>query len=162
MPGMIDLSKTVKKTDAEYFPVLTPVEYPKYDNLDNLDISYKAAMNQSMTELGEAGAIFIGYNVVRGDAMGTLANVANDQKLETPVAENLMSGLAIGMSFEGFTPVLSLAKVNSLSSVSQMAKAKKPSNKAMQSTPFKLHNCSNTSVSVPDVVVKSNSDASSK
>ena len=106
MPGMIDLSKTVKKTDAEYFPVLTPVEYPKYDNLDNLDISYKAAMNQSMTELGEAGAIFIGYNVVRGDAMGTLANVANDQKLETPVAENLMSGLAIGMSFEGFTPVL--------------------------------------------------------
>tara|TARA_R110000868_G_scaffold208010_7_gene457197 strand:+ start:6586 stop:7788 length:1203 start_codon:yes stop_codon:yes gene_type:complete len=106
MPGMIDLSKTVKKTDAEYFPVLTPVEYPKYDNLDNLDISYKAAMNQSMTELGEAGAIFIGYNVARGDAMGTLVNVANDQKLETPVAENLMSGLAIGMSFEGFTPVL--------------------------------------------------------
>jgi hypothetical protein len=106
MPGMIDLSKTVKKTDAEYFPVLTPVDYPKYDNLDNLDISYKAAMNQSMTELGEAGAIFIGYNVARGDAMGTLANVANDQKLETPVAENLMSGLAIGMSFEGFTPVL--------------------------------------------------------
>ena len=26
--------------------------------------------------------------------------------METPVAENLMSGLAIGMSFEGFKPVL--------------------------------------------------------
>ena len=28
------------------------------------------------------------------------------QKLETPVAENLMCGLALGMSFEGFLPVL--------------------------------------------------------
>jgi pyruvate dehydrogenase E1 component alpha subunit len=105
-PGMIDLSKTVKKTDEEYFPVLTPFKYPKFEELDNLDISYKEAMNQAMTELGNEKAIFIGYNVARGDAMGTLKNVPNDQKLETPVAENLMSGLAIGMSFEGYTPVL--------------------------------------------------------
>jgi len=105
-PGMIDLSKTVKKTDEEYFPLLTPFEYPKFEELDNLDISYKEAMNQVMTELGNEKAIFIGYNVARGDAMGTLKNVPNDQKLETPVAENLMSGLAIGMSFEDFIPVL--------------------------------------------------------
>lgn len=105
-PGMIDLSKTIKKTDEEYFPSLTPFEYPKFEELDNLDISYKEAMNQAMTELGNQGAIFIGYNVARGDAMGTLKGVDNSQKLETPVAENLMSGLAIGMSFEGFTPVL--------------------------------------------------------
>jgi pyruvate dehydrogenase E1 component alpha subunit len=105
-PGMIDLSKTTKKTDEEYFPILTPFEYPKFEELDGMDISYKEAMNQAMTELGKEGAIFIGYNVARGDAMGTLKNVSNDQKLETPVAENLMSGLAIGMSFEGFTPVL--------------------------------------------------------
>ena len=105
-PGMIDLSKTTKKTDEEYFPLLTPFEYPKFEELDSLDISYKEAMNQAMTELGKEGAIFIGYNVARGDAMGTLKNVPNDQKLETPVAENLMSGLAIGMSFEGFLPVL--------------------------------------------------------
>jgi hypothetical protein len=63
-------------------------------------------MNQIMDELGKEGAIFIGYNVARGDAMGTLKTVPKDQKLETPVAENLMSGLAIGMSFEGYTPVL--------------------------------------------------------
>jgi len=105
-PGMIDLSKTVKKTDEEYFPLLTPFEYPKFEELDSLNISYKEAMNEAMTELGKEGAIFIGYNVARGDAMGTLKNVPNDQKLETPVAENLMSGLAIGMSFEGFLPVL--------------------------------------------------------
>ena len=105
-PGMIDLSKTTKKTDEEYFPLLTPFEYPKFEELNDMDISYKEAMSQAMTELGNEGAIFIGYNVARGDAMGTLKNVSNDQKLETPVAENLMSGLAIGMSFEGFTPVL--------------------------------------------------------
>lgn len=105
-PGMIDLSKTVKKTDEDYFPLLEEFKWPAFEELDNLDISYKEAMNQAMTELGEAGAIFIGYNVARGDAMGTLKGVPADQKLETPVAENLMSGLAIGMSFEGFLPVL--------------------------------------------------------
>ena len=105
-PGMIDLSKTVKKTDDEYFPQLQQIEYPKYEEMDNLNISYKNAINQAMTELGNAGAIFIGYNVAKGDAMGTLKGIPEDQKLETPVAENLMSGLAIGMSFEGFLPVL--------------------------------------------------------
>ena len=103
---MIDLSKTTRKTDAEYFPPLIYQDYPEYPELDDLGISYKDAFLQSMTELGEDGAIFVGYNVARGDAMGTLKNVPADQKTEMPVAENLMSGLAIGMSFEGFNPVL--------------------------------------------------------
>jgi len=105
-PGMIDLSKTIKKTDKEYFPPLNYIEYPKYEEFDFLQISYKDAVIQSMNNLGEEGAIFIGYTVGKGDAMGTLKNVSYDQKLETPVAENLMCGLAIGMSFEGFLPVL--------------------------------------------------------
>jgi pyruvate dehydrogenase E1 component alpha subunit len=105
-PGMIDLSKTIKKTDEEYFPLLDIKDYPKFEELDGLEISYKDAVLQAMTELGDEGAVFIGYNVARGDAMGTLKNVSNDQKLETPVAENLMAGLAIGMSFENITPVL--------------------------------------------------------
>jgi len=102
-PGMIDLSKAVKKTDEEYFPPLQEFVYP---NDIKSDISYKDAINQAMTELGEDGAIFIGYNVAYGDAMGTLKGVSKEQKLETPVAENLMAGLAIGMSFEGFIPVI--------------------------------------------------------
>ncbi|MBI2618377.1 hypothetical protein HYW58_02925 [Candidatus Kaiserbacteria bacterium] len=105
-PGMIDLSKAVKKTDEEYFPLLKPETSRSFEELDKLEITYKDAVIQSMTELGKAGAIFIGYNVRRGDAMGTLKNVSEEQKIETPVAENLMSGLAIGMSFEGFTPVI--------------------------------------------------------
>lgn len=104
--GMIDFSKTVQKTDEEYFPPIKIENYPSFNELDNLDISYKNAMIQAMTELGQSGAVFIGYNVSKGDAMGTLKNVSNDQKLETPVAENLMAGLAIGMSFEGIIPVL--------------------------------------------------------
>jgi pyruvate dehydrogenase E1 component alpha subunit len=105
-PGMIDLSKAVKKTDDEYFPPLPEFVCPEYSELDGREVSYKDAMSEAMTALGNLGAIFIGYNVARGDAMGTLKRVPNDQKLETPVAENLMSGLAIGMSFEGFLPVL--------------------------------------------------------
>jgi pyruvate dehydrogenase E1 component alpha subunit len=105
-PGMIDLSKAVKKTDDDYFPPLPEFSYPTYEEHEALDISYKDAVEKAMTELGEQGAIFIGYNVLKGDAMGTLKNVPAEQKLETPVAENLMSGLAIGMSFEGFLPVI--------------------------------------------------------
>lgn len=102
-PGMIDLSKTTKKTDDEYFPPLKNIEYPK---IQKTGIKYKDAMIKSMDELASEGAIFIGYNVKYGDAIGTLKNVSNDQKIETPVAENLMAGLAIGMSFEGFKPVI--------------------------------------------------------
>jgi pyruvate dehydrogenase E1 component alpha subunit len=105
-PGTIDLSKAVKKTDEEYFPLLSVVSQRTYDDLVDFNISYKEAMNLAMKELGDEGAIFIGYNVAKGDAMGTLKEVSSEQKLETPVAENLMSGLAIGMSFEEFLPVL--------------------------------------------------------
>lgn len=104
-PGFIDLPKMIKKTDVEYFPLLAPQEFPAFD-LKETKVTYKEAMIQVMTELGEQGAIFIGYNVRYGDAMGTLKNVPEEQKLETPVAENLMAGLAIGMSFEGYRPVL--------------------------------------------------------
>ena len=102
-PGMIDLSKTIKKTNDEYFPKLREFSYPKSTNFG---LSYKEAVISSMNNLASEGAIFIGYNVKYGDAMGTLKDVPQDQKIETPVAENLMSGIAIGMSFEGFKPVL--------------------------------------------------------
>ena len=105
-PGTIDLSKAIKKTDEEYFPLLPVILHGTYSDLDDLNISYKEAMNLAMKELGDEGAIFIGYNVAKGDAMGTLKEVSTEQKLETPVAENLMSGLAIGMSFEEFLPVI--------------------------------------------------------
>ena len=102
---MIDLSKAVKPlTHDEYFPLLTPEELPIFDI--NKDITYKKAINEAMTEIGKVNSVFIGYNVKNGNAMGTLAGVDDSQKIETPVAENLMTGLAIGMSFEGYKPVV--------------------------------------------------------
>jgi pyruvate dehydrogenase E1 component alpha subunit len=105
-PGMIDLSKCPKKTDEEYFPHIIKSEIPSFDELDGIDISYKDAINKCMNDLGQKGSVFIGYNVLKGNAMGTLKDVPDNQKLETPVAENLMSGLAIGMSLLGIIPVL--------------------------------------------------------
>ena len=99
-PGFIDLTKMIKKTDVDYFPLLAPQAPPAFDDSKEIEVAYKEAMIQAMTELGKQGAIFIGYNVRYGDAMGTLKNVPQEQKLETPVAENLMAGLAIGMSFD--------------------------------------------------------------
>lgn len=104
--GMVDLSKSPKIDDDKCFPKLQMNAYSSYPELDSVAISYKDAIVQSMTDLGKEGAVFIGYCVDKGDAMGTLKHVPHDQKLETPIAENLMCGLAIGMSFEGFLPVV--------------------------------------------------------
>jgi len=52
-------------------------------------------------------ARFIGYNTVFGSRMyGTLSDISPNQCIESPVAENLMAGLAMGMSLEGYRPVL--------------------------------------------------------
>jgi len=103
--GVIDLSKTVKKTDEEYFPPLRKEDLPNEDL--EIDITYKDSVIQSMDYLGQKeNFVCIGYNVLYGDAMGTLKNLPAEKKLETPVAENLMVGLAIGSSFEGYKPVV--------------------------------------------------------
>ncbi len=99
----LDVMKSVMKKDEEYFPIIKQnCEY----SVEPTDLTYKEAVTEAMTELGESGSYFIGYSIVPGDAMGTLKNVPLKQKIETPVAENLMVGLAIGMSFEGIKPVV--------------------------------------------------------
>lgn len=100
---MIDLKKTTVKTHDDYFPPLADEVFPEFTVEDT---TFKKAINDAMTEIGKLNSIFIGYNVKNGNAMGTLAGVDDSQKIETPVAENLMTGLAIGMSFEGFKPVV--------------------------------------------------------
>ena len=39
MPGTIDLSKTIKKTDEEYFPYIKPYKYKDFPELNNEKIS---------------------------------------------------------------------------------------------------------------------------
>ena len=77
-------------------------------NLPSLtqDIKYMDAVKSSMQTLANDGAIFVGYNVRHGAAYGSLKDIPDDQRLETPLAENLMMGLAMGMSLEGFRPIV--------------------------------------------------------
>lgn len=102
----LEIMKKTKKSDEEYFPRYPIKEFKFSERSEKNTLSYKDSVTLAMTELGNEGSIFIGYSIVPGDAMGTLINVPRSQKLETPVAENLMVGLAIGMSFEGFKPVV--------------------------------------------------------
>jgi hypothetical protein len=107
-PAFIDLNRTTanKKTDEEYFPIIPPEEFPDFSDTDDKGMSFKEAIIQSMDDLASDGAVFIGYNVTHGHAMDTLKNISNEQLIETPVAENLMAGLGIGISFENTKAVI--------------------------------------------------------
>lgn len=71
-------------------------------------VNYKSELTAAMECLAEDPLVrFIGYGVkIGGRALGTLKNVPDSQLVETPVAENLMVGLAIGMALRGLKPVV--------------------------------------------------------
>ena len=70
-------------------------------------MKYKDAIKKSMEMLAQDDRFkFLGYNVKYGSmAYGTLKDV-QDKCMETPLAENLMADLAIGLSLEGYRPVV--------------------------------------------------------
>lgn len=71
------------------------------------NVKYFDAVKKSMEMLAnEDNTIFIGYNVRHGSAYGALKDILESQRLETLLAENLMAGLGMGLSLEGFRPVL--------------------------------------------------------
>ncbi len=88
-----------------------------------LKMKYKDAIKKSMEMLAkEENVIFVGYNINYGSQMyGTLTNVPKSKKLEMPVAENLMTGLCMGLAIEGYKPVLIFERhdfiLNSLDSI---------------------------------------------
>jgi pyruvate dehydrogenase E1 component beta subunit len=67
-------------------------------------MTYKEEITEAMDMLAKDRlARFIGYGVrYGGKAMGTLKNVSEEKLIETPVAENLMVGLATGLALKGF------------------------------------------------------------
>lgn len=101
----INLSLLNPLGHAEYFPNLENEILRTNTRIDE-SASYKDSVAKSMKKIAEKNGVFIGYNVLYGNAMGALQDVDDSKKIETPVAENLMAGLAIGMSFEGYRPVL--------------------------------------------------------
>lgn len=70
-------------------------------------MTYKEKMSAAMLWLSlDHRTRFIGYGLRTGRAGGTLKGVPESQIIETPVAENLMTGIAIGQSLAGNLPVL--------------------------------------------------------
>jgi pyruvate/2-oxoglutarate/acetoin dehydrogenase E1 component len=71
-------------------------------------MKYKEAVKKSMEMLAEMeNVVFMGYNISFGSqGYGTLKDIPKEKKIETPVAENLMIGLATGMALEGYHPVV--------------------------------------------------------
>lgn len=68
---------------------------------------YKQALCDAMKFLADdPSVIFIGYGLKKGRAAGTIPPVPDSMLIETPVAENLMAGLATGLSLAGRKPVV--------------------------------------------------------
>jgi MoaA/NifB/PqqE/SkfB family radical SAM enzyme len=102
--NFVDFSKCEIKIPEPYKKELsTPIP-----SQNSTCLTYQEAIKQSMEEIAkDPKAIFLGYNVKYGNkGYGTLGNISTEQILETPLAENLMGGLAMGLSLEGFKPVL--------------------------------------------------------
>lgn len=74
-------------------------------------MKYKDAIKSSMEMLAKDDRFrFLGYNVKYGSkAYGTLTEI-QDKCIETPLAENLMIDIALGMSLEGYRPVVFLER----------------------------------------------------
>jgi pyruvate/2-oxoglutarate/acetoin dehydrogenase E1 component len=69
---------------------------------------YKTEIKSSMEYLSnDPNCLFIGYGLKYGSkGGGHLKDVDSSKIIETPVAENLMLSMAIGLSLEGFLPVV--------------------------------------------------------
>ena len=71
-------------------------------------MKYGEALREAMNRLAQDKRVyFIGYNMRNGSkAYQTLADIPKERLIETPVAENLMGSLAVGMALEGYRPVV--------------------------------------------------------
>jgi pyruvate/2-oxoglutarate/acetoin dehydrogenase E1 component len=77
--------------------------------------AYKDAITASMGAIAaDPDSVFIGYGLLTGRAGGTLKHVPDSQIVETIVAENLMVGLATGLSLRGKKPVVYIERCDFL------------------------------------------------
>lgn len=75
-------------------------------------MKYKDALKTAMNNLAQdPKTLFVGYNVACGSkANGTLVDIPQNKLIEYPVSENLILGSTIGLSIEGFKPVVYLER----------------------------------------------------
>jgi len=79
-------------------------------------MNYKQELQAAMERLAEdPRTIFVGYGVrIGGAALGTLNRISVEQRLEMPVAENLMMGAAMGLALAGRIPVVFIERMDFL------------------------------------------------
>ena len=76
-------------------------------------MTYKSIISDSLYEISKDPLVYhIGYNTLYGRAGNTLSGIKEEQMMETPEAENLMMGVAIGMSLEGYLPVVHFERMD--------------------------------------------------
>ncbi len=77
------------------------------------DLTYKETLLRTNAQLAsDPKTRFVGYGLQKGRALGTLKGVNDAQIIETPVAENLMLGLAMGLSLKGMRPVVFIERMD--------------------------------------------------
>jgi len=76
-------------------------------------VTYKEQLHTEMLELAKNPLVrFVGYNTAYGPKMnGTLIG-CEKSCIETPVAENLMCGIAMGLALKGYLPVLCFERMD--------------------------------------------------
>ncbi len=78
-------------------------------------MTYKDSITSAMDDMArDPDVLFLSYGIRHGKAMGTLKNVSETQLIETPIAENLMAGLATGLSLRGKKPVVFIERADFL------------------------------------------------
>ena len=82
----------------------------------DLLMTYKDELTRVMTDISKMpDTMFIGYNTRCGHRFnGTLNGVCEGRCLEMPVAENLIMGVAMGMSLEGCRPIACFERMDFL------------------------------------------------
>lgn len=71
-------------------------------------MTYKELLTQAMTDMAEDKRFMcVGYNTRYGGAgAGTFLGVTEEQRIEMPLAESVMTFAAIGMSLDGLLPLI--------------------------------------------------------
>jgi len=76
-------------------------------------LTYKDALTSANQMLAADAAMrFIGYGLKKGRALGTLKNIDEAKIIESPVAENLMVGMAIGLALKGYKPLVFIERMD--------------------------------------------------
>lgn len=71
-------------------------------------MNYKDELIKALNQFGaEPDTVCIGYNTGAGSKGGGMfAGIPTDRLIETPLAENLMAGMAVGLSLRGKIPLV--------------------------------------------------------